>query len=52
MLEAVDLADAQGYNQLWLVWWNVDIGWYGFTVPDSFREVYRFDRISVFEYYG
>jgi hypothetical protein len=52
VLDAVDLANEHGYNHFWLLWWNVDIGWYGFTVPDSFREIYSSGRISIFEYHS
>lgn len=49
---AIDLAAEHGFGRFWLVWWNEDIGWYGFRVPDTFREMYSADRISVFEYCG
>ena len=47
---AIYLASLQGYDHFWLVWWGEDIGWYAFTVPESFTEVTSFGRISVFEY--
>ncbi len=49
---AVDFAAAHGFGRYWLVWWNTDIGWYGFKVPETFTPVYSVDRISVFEYMG
>jgi hypothetical protein len=49
---AVDLAIEHGYAKFWLVWWNTDIGWYGFEVPSSFEPVFGSGRISVFEYCG
>jgi len=50
--DAIDVAVFSGYKHLWLVWWNTDIGWYGFQVPESFQQVYSAGRISVFEYNG
>lgn len=50
--EAVDLAAEHGFARFWLVWWNTDIGWYGFEVPEEFVEVYSAGRISVYEYSG
>ena len=47
---AIDLAAEHGFGRFWLVWWNEDIGWYGFQVPESFNEIYQVGRISVFEY--
>ena len=47
---AVSLAAEHGYNRFWLVWWNTDIGWYGFEAPQGFGEIYSSGRISVFEY--
>jgi len=49
---ALNLSLEKGFNSLYLVWWNEDIGWYGFTVPSNFVSVFGSGRISVFEYYG
>jgi hypothetical protein len=49
---AIALAAEHGYKRLWLVWWNTDIGWYDFKVPNSFVQVFSSGRISVFEYAG
>ncbi len=49
---AIALAAEQGYRRFWLVWWNTDIGWYGFKVPEGFQRVFSSGRISVFEYAG
>ncbi|MCW3985551.1 MAG: hypothetical protein NWE91_03965 [Candidatus Bathyarchaeota archaeon] len=49
---AVSLAAERGYGRFWLVWWNTDIGWYGFKVPQGFEEVFSAGRISVYEYGG
>ncbi len=49
---AVDVAVNHGFERFWLVWWNTDIGWYEFEVPETFAPVYSDDRISVFEYMG
>jgi len=50
IFEAVDVAVKHGFGRFWLVWWNTDVGWYGFDVPDNFTEVTSSGRISVFEY--
>ena len=47
---AVSLAAEHGYDSFWLVWWNTDIGWYGFEVPQGFEKIHSNGRISVFEY--
>jgi len=49
---AVSLGAEHGYDRFWLVWWNTDIGWYGFEAPQGFEEVFSVGRISVFEYGG
>ena len=46
---AIDLGVEKGYGRFWFVWWNIDIGWYGFKAPDSFQQVYDAGRISVYE---
>ncbi len=52
VLGAVDLALERGFNRVYFVWWNENIGWYGLTVPAGFTSVYSSGRISVFEYFG
>jgi len=47
---AVGLGAEHGCERFLLVWWNRDIGWYGFKVPETFKPVYDAGRISVFEY--
>jgi len=47
---AIDVAAKHGFGRFWLVWWNTDVSWYGFEVPDVFREISSAGRISVFEY--
>jgi hypothetical protein len=47
---AVDYALQEGYNHIYFVCWNENIGWYGTYVPESFDELQSFGRISVFEY--
>jgi len=49
---AITTANAQGFDTLYFVWWNTDIGWYGITVPSSFVRLTSFDRISVYLYVG
>jgi len=47
---AIDVALQQGLNDVYFVWWNENIGWYGLTVPNGFIAVFTSDRISVFKY--
>jgi hypothetical protein len=47
---AVDLALQSNYQNIYFVCWNNNIGWYGTYVPENFKALQSFDRISVFEY--
>lgn len=49
---AITIANAHGFDTLYFIWWNTDIGWYGITVPSSFVRLTSFDRISVYLYVG
>jgi hypothetical protein len=49
---AVSTAFNNGFNHVFLVWWNEPIGWYGLSVPESFVRVQDFGRISVYAYEG
>jgi hypothetical protein len=49
---AVHVALQRGFSRLYLVWWNMNLGWYGFTVPGGFSAVFSSGRVSVFEYFG
>lgn len=51
-IAAIATANVHGFNTLYFVWWNTDIGWYGITVPNSFVRLMSFDRISVYLYVG
>ena len=46
---ASNLALENGFNSLYFIWWNEDIGWYGFKVPSDFVSVFESGRISVFQ---
>ena len=46
---ASNVALDNGFSSAYLVWWNEDIGWYGFTVPSDFDSVFESGRISVFQ---
>lgn len=46
---ALDVALNQGFNFIYLVGWNENIGWYGFSVPKDFAPIFSSDRISVFK---
>jgi len=42
---------ADGYHRLFLVWWVAGEGWHGWsTLPSCFVEVYRSNRIAIYEY--
>jgi len=49
---AVDTALSCGFSQVFFVWWNQPIGWYGITVPAGFAKLWDFGRISVYEFVG
>jgi hypothetical protein len=49
---AVNTGFQKGFSNVFFVWWNEPIGWYGISVPESFVRVQDFDRISVYEYQG
>jgi hypothetical protein len=46
---ALNLALENGFNSLYFIWWNEDIGWYGLTVPSDFVSIFESGRISVFQ---
>jgi len=46
---ASNLALENGFSSVYFIWWNEDIGWYGFTVPSDFVSVFESGRISVFQ---
>ena len=48
--DALNLALQKGFDQVYLIWWNTNIGWYGITVPHNFHEVFKSGRLSVFQY--
>jgi len=48
--EAVALEN--GFGKMFFIWWNVDIGWYGVSVPAGFVPVHSVGRLSVFERVG
>ena len=41
-------ATENGFSQIFFVWWNQPIGWYGVSVPEDFVRVQDFGRISVY----
>ena len=47
---AIALAASHGLTREFFLWWNVNIGWYGVTVPNYFVRVQDFGRISVYEF--
>jgi len=48
--DALDLALKEGFDCVYLIWWNADIGWYNITVPTYFSQVFRSGRMSVFQH--
>jgi len=49
---AVKTGFENGFNDVYFVWWNEPIGWYGISVPETFVRVQDFGRITVYEYEG
>jgi len=49
---AVNTGLDNGFSNVFFVWWNEPIGWYGISVPESFVSVQDFGRISVYVYEG
>lgn len=47
---AINACLENGFNNIYFVWWNPNIGWYGITVPNYFTPVKEFGRISIFKY--
>lgn len=48
---ALSVAKEHEFNVVYLIWWNIDIGWYNISVPENFTSVFDSGRISVFEYF-
>lgn len=46
---ATSLAVAEGYESVYFVWWNEDIGWYNLRLSDEWVSVFDSGRISVFQ---
>jgi len=49
---AVNTGLTNSFSNVFFVWWNEPIGWYGISVPESFVSVQDFGRISVYVYEG
>jgi hypothetical protein len=47
---AVNVGLDRGFAHAFCVWWGEPIGWYNFSLPQSFVGVQDFDRISVYVY--
>jgi len=48
--KALWVALKHGFDPIYMVWWNQNIGWYGITVQEHFKYIFSSDRISVFLY--
>jgi hypothetical protein len=46
---ASNYAAGEGFDSLYFVWWNEDIGWYNLRVSDDWVSVFKDDRISVYQ---
>jgi hypothetical protein len=46
---AFNLASTMGFEHVFFVCWNPNIGWYGITIPDYVTPVQSFGRISIFK---
>jgi hypothetical protein len=49
---AVTVALEGGFDPVYLVWWNEDIGWYGLSIPEDFLNLFSSGRIAVFEHHS
>jgi hypothetical protein len=49
---ALGLARENGFNHVFLVWWNEEPDWFSLDVPVGFVSVFESGRLSVFEYVG
>ena len=47
---ALNSALQNGFSQVYFVWWNQSIDWYGVSVPEDYFKVQDFGRISVYEF--
>lgn len=48
--KALNVALENGYDHVYFVWWNENIGWYNITVPKYFVPTFSYGRISAFKY--
>lgn len=48
---ALDAALLRGFDSVYFIWWNQEIGWYNLSIPNHFRPVFASERISVFEHF-
>ena len=47
---ALNIASKYGFDVIYLIWWNENIGLYDLTIPESFTPVFRSERISIFQW--
>lgn len=47
---AMNTALEKGFDTVYFVWWNENIGWYDLNVPKDFMAVFSSGRITVFEH--
>jgi hypothetical protein len=47
---ALDDALDRGFDSVYFIWWNQDVGWYNVSVPNQFASLEDFGRISVYEF--
>ena len=50
--EGLDVALEQGFNPVYLVWWEENPGWYQVDVPNDYMQVFESGRIAAFQYVG
>jgi hypothetical protein len=49
---ALDTALEHGFDSVYSLWWNENVGLYGLTVPSYFSPVFESGRIAAFQYLG
>lgn len=51
LTRAFEVARRNGFQDIYIVWWNRDIGWYpNIKLPQGLKEVYSDGRISTYRY--
>jgi hypothetical protein len=47
--EALNYAQSEGYQTIYIVWWNQDIGWYDLDLTNDWVPFQDYERISIYK---